>query len=88
MEYWESIFQKDIYECKYEVLVNNFEKESKNILDYCNLTWDKNVLRYFENKRRVFTVSSAQVREKIYTSSIDSWMNYKDELGVFLNNLE
>ena len=88
MEYWKSIFQKDIYECKYEFLVNNLEKESKNILDYCNLTWDKNVLRYFENKRRVFTVSSAQIREKIYTSSIDSWMNYKDDLGNYFNSLE
>ncbi|MFL2815102.1 MAG: sulfotransferase [Candidatus Puniceispirillales bacterium] len=88
MEHWKSIFQKDIYECKYEVLVNNFENESKNILDYCNLTWDKNVLRYFENKRRVFTVSSAQVREKIYKSSINSWINYKDDLGNFFKTLK
>ena len=88
MEYWKSIFQKDIYECKYEVLVNNLEKESKNILDYCNLTWDKNVLRYYENKRRVFTVSSAQVREKIYKNSINSWINYKDDLGNYFKSLE
>ncbi len=88
MEHWKSIFQKDIYECKYEVLVNNFEKESKNILDYCSLSWDKNVLRYFENKRRVFTVSSTQIREKIYKSSINSWMNYKNDLGNYFNNLK
>ena len=87
MEYWKTIFRKDIYECKYEVLVNSFEKESKNILDYCNLSWDNNVLRYFENKRRVFTVSSTQIRKKIYKSSINSWMNYEDDLGKFFDGL-
>ena len=87
MKHWKSIFQNDIYECKYEVLVSNFEKESKSILDYCNLSWDRNVLRYFENKRRVFTVSSTQIREKIYKSSINSWINYKDDLGKYLDSL-
>ena len=88
MNHWKSIFQNDIYECKYEALVNSFEKESKNILNYCNLLWDKNVLRYFENKRRVYTVSSTQIRKKIYRSSINSWINYKDDLKKYFNSLK
>ena len=68
-------------------LVNNFKNETKNILDYCNLSWDKNVLRYFENNRRVFTVSATQIREKIYKNSINSWTNYKDDIGNYFDSL-
>ena len=79
----ESINNREIY-----ISHGVIKTESKNILGYCNLTWDKNVLRYFENKRRVITVSSAQVREKIYKSSLNSWINYKDDLGNFFKSLK
>ena len=64
MKKWNNILGKEIYECEYENLVNNFENEVKKLLEFCKINWDKNVLNYFNNKRRVLTVSSAQIREK------------------------
>jgi tetratricopeptide (TPR) repeat protein len=88
MKIWKKLFNDEIYECKYEDLVDDYESESKNILNFCDLAWDNNVINYFNNKRKVLTVSSAQVREKIYNSSINSWINYKDQLEPYLRDLK
>ena len=82
-----NILGKEIYECSYENLVYNFENEVKKLLDFCKINWDKNVLNYFNNKRRVLTVSSAQIRESVYNSSINSWLNYKKDLEKHFEKL-
>ena len=88
MKIWKKLFNDEIYECKYEDLVNDYETESKNIVEFCGLEWDNNVINYFNNKRKVLTVSSAQIREKIYNSSINSWVNYKDKLEPYFRELK
>ena len=87
MKKWNNILGKEIYECSYENLVYNFENEVKKLLDFCKINWDKNVLNYFNNKRRVLTVSSAQIRESVYNSSINSWLNYKKDLEKHFKKL-
>ena len=87
MKKWNNILGKEIYECSYENLVYNFENEVKKLLDFCKINWDKNVLNYFNNKRRVLTVSSAQIRESVYKSSINSWLNYKKDLEKHFEKL-
>ena len=84
MRNWQNIFKKEIYNCNYEKLVNNLEDETRKVLSFCELKWEENVLNFNKNKRRVMTVSSTQIREKIYKKSINSWKNYKNELqGLF-----
>ena len=87
MKKWNSVFGKEIYECSYENLVYNFESEVKKLLNFCKINWNKNVLNYFNNKRRVLTVSSAQIREKVYISSVNSWLNYKKDLEKHFEKL-
>ena len=36
-------------------------------------------------KKPIRTASDAQAREKIYSSSIDSWRNYENNLKKFFN---
>ena len=86
MKKWNNILGKEIYECSYENLVYNFENEVKKLLEFCKINWDKNVLNYYNNKRRVLTVSSAQIRESVYNSSINSWLNYKKDLEKHFKN--
>ena len=84
MKNWKKIFKTEIYNCNYEKLVDNLEDETRKVLSFCELKWEENVLNFNKNKRRVMTVSSTQVREKIYKKSINSWKNYKKELqGLF-----
>ena len=87
MKNWQKLFKNEIYNCNYEKLVNNLEDETRKVLSYCELKWDENVLNFHKNKRRVMTVSSAQIREKIYRKSINSWKNYKKELRSLFEKL-
>ncbi len=80
MEYWNKKFDKDIYNLSYERLVGDQEKETKQLLEFCNLDWDKNCLKPHKNRSKVATASLAQVRTPVYKSSIKKWENYSGYL--------
>ncbi len=58
------------------------------LLDYCNLEWHENCLRYFESGRAVLTASAVQVRQPINTKSVGLWERYKEGLQPLLSVLE
>ena len=87
MKYWESILPKFIYNIKYENVIKNPEKEIRLILEKCNLNWDSNCLKFYNNKRPIKTASNNQARKQIYTTSINSWKNYENELTNFFKDL-
>ena len=80
MNYWNKKFPKEIYNLKYENLVNQSETEIKSILNFCNLEWDESCLEPQKNKKIVATASLAQVRSPIYKSSVRNWENFKSDL--------
>ena len=88
MEFWKQLLPDFIYDISYEKLVENQEFESKKLLDFCNLDWDKNCLTFYRNKRGIVTASFAQARKPIYKNSVKSWQNYKNELLPMFKILE
>ena len=72
---------------KYENIVNNTENEIKKLLNFCNLEWDENCLKFYNNKSTIKTLSVNQARKKVYSSSIDSFMNFKTISGNLFKNL-
>jgi len=88
MKFWKQLLPDFIYDISYEKLVENQESESKKLLDYCNLDWDKNCLAFYKNKRGIITASFAQARKPIYKSSVKSWQKYETELLPLLKILE
>ena len=88
MEFWKQLLPDFIYDISYEKLVENQEFESKKLLDFCNLDWDKNCLTFYKNKRGIITVSFAQVRKPIYKNSVKSWQKYENELSPLFKILE
>ena len=64
MDFWHQLFPGKIYDMCYEDLTINQEEETRKLLQYCELDWDKNCLSFHKNKRTVKTASSVQVREK------------------------
>ena len=77
MNYWEEIIPDFIINIKYEELVNDPVSKIKSLIESCDLTWDIKCLDYYKNSRPIKTTSLIQARKKMYTSSIDSWFNYK-----------
>ena len=88
MEFWKQLLPDFIYDISYEKLVENQEFESRKLLDFCDLAWDKNCLTFYKNKRGIITASFAQTRKPIYKNSVKSWQKYKDELLPLFKILE
>ena len=87
MKYWNNLLPDFIYNLKYENLVSNFDSETKNLLNFCNLEWSDDCLNFHTNKRIIKTASDVQARNKLYSSSINSWRNYKNHLDKYFTKL-
>ena len=78
--FWKSLFPNDIYDLKYENLVNNTKEEVKKLLKFCSLEWDENCLQHHKNKRVIKTISFNQARKPIYNTSLKSYNGYETYL--------
>ena len=86
INFWNLKFKGEIYNIKYENLVNNSEKEIKSLIEYCKLEWDENCLNHHKNYRPVKTLSLNQVNKPIYSTSIKSSNNYKNYLSKIFSS--
>ena len=86
MTFWHDLFPNKIYDLNYEELTVNQEEETKKLLVHCDLEWDKNCLEFYKNDRVVKTMSTLQVREKIYQGSSENWKNYDNFLKPMIRN--
>lgn len=88
MEHWRRILPADSWlEINYEDITENIEREAKKLISYCTLTWDPACLAFYEAKRQVRTASFLQVRQPIYTSSVNRWRHFENELTPLINIL-
>ena len=69
-----------IFEINYDELTENFETETRSMLDKINLPWDTKCLTPHLNQRSVRTASQQQVRRKVYKGSSKVWKNYQEML--------
>jgi tetratricopeptide (TPR) repeat protein len=76
------------FEVQYEDLIHNTEEVSRKMIDYCDLEWDEQCLRYYESDQIVRTASYEQARQPIYTSSIEKWKHYESHLQPLLDALD
>ena len=67
-------------EVEYEELVSNQEHETRRLIAALGLEFEEACLHFEKNIAAVATASSAQVREKAHTRSIDKWQQYADHL--------
>ena len=87
MTFWHELFPNKIYDISYEDLTTNQEKETRKLLEYCELDWDENCLNFYANKRTVKTASSLQVKEKMYQGSSEIWKKYEPQLKPLIKTL-
>ena len=80
MKFWNNKIT-DIINLNYEDVVKDTKNEIIKILQHCNLDYEEECLEFYKNKRAVHTASSSQVREKMYTSSINRSKPYIDYMN-------
>ena len=85
MKFWEGTLSERIYDLDYELLVENQENETYQLINYLGLDWDERCLSPQNNTRGVITASNTQIREKIYQGSSQEWKKYKPFLDGVLD---
>jgi len=82
IDFWKNLFPNQIYDLKYENLVDNTRTEVEKLLKFCSLEWDDKCLNHQKNKRVIKTISYNQARKPIYNSSVKSFKGYEDYISV------
>ena len=78
------IYPNFIYNLEYEKLVNSPEEESKKIMKFCELPWDKKCLEFYKRKDLISkTASNIQIRRAVYKHSVDKYIPYKKLLDKY-----
>ena len=81
MAHWREALPLPLFEVAYEELIADQERVSRELIAFCGLEWDDACLRFHETDRHVRTASYWQVRQPIYSSSVERWRNYEEHLA-------
>lgn len=80
MQHWYSALPGTIHTVVYEELVVDVEGETRRLLEHCELEWQPECLRFYENKEASTTASTSQVRQPVYKSSVAKWRRFESQL--------
>lgn len=78
--FWREHAPDAFIEVHYEDIISDQDGQTRRMLEYCGLPWDDACLNFHENKRAVKTLSTAQVRQPLYSSSVGAWKRYETDL--------
>ena len=81
MNHWHNVYGKDIYTVHYDNVINETEETIRELIDYCELPFEKECLEFYNSSRPVKTPSAEQVRQPIYKSGLNYWKNYEKHLS-------
>ena len=88
IKFWNKKIPNSILNINYEDIINNNSATTEKILNFCDLKWEDQCLRFYENKRAIRTVSSAQARRPLYKDSVKAYENYQIYLDKFYKELD
>ncbi len=78
--FWRDKLPGGFYEIQYEDLIDNTQDEVRKLLSFCGLEWEDQCLSFHETRRKVATLSVAQVRQPIYKTSQAAWKRHEADL--------
>jgi tetratricopeptide (TPR) repeat protein len=88
MDHWHQVLPGRILDVQYEDVVGDLDGQVRRILQFCDLPFEDACLSFHETDRAVKTASSEQVRQPIYSSSVNLWKHYESHLGELIEVLE
>jgi len=72
------------YDLQFEDIINSPEKESKKLMEFCDLPWDEKCLKFYERKDIISkTASNTQIRGGIYKHAANKYLPYKKILEKY-----
>ena len=88
MSLWKTTLNDEIYDATYENFISNPEDEIKNLLNFCELNFEKECLNFYKNKRPIKTVSAVQARQPLYNKSVNSYKNYENYMKDIFQEID
>ncbi len=80
MNHWDKVLPGRVLRVQYEEMVAAPETQIRRLLNYCELSFEEQCLKFHETERAVRTPSSEQVRQPIYTGSLKQWRHFEAHL--------
>ncbi len=81
---FDKMYPNYIYDLEFEKLVNSPEEESKKLMKFCELIWDKKCLEFYKRRDLISkTTSNIQIRKAIYKHSREKYLPYKKLLAEY-----
>jgi Flp pilus assembly protein TadD len=84
MAHWQSALPLQTLELQYEALVEDLETQARRLIAFLDAPWSDRCLDFHRNDRAVQTPSRWQVRQPIYTRSVERWRSYASHLEDLL----
>lgn len=80
MAHWKKVLPNHIHTISYEHLTSDFTAQTNALLDYCDLSRQKACFDFQHNAAPSTTASAAQVRQPVYSSSVNKWKQVSKQL--------
>jgi len=77
MDHWDAALPGRVHRVQYEEMVADTEAQIRRLLDYCELEFEEQCLRFYETERSIRTPSAEQVRKPIYKEGMEQWRNFE-----------
>jgi hypothetical protein len=88
VDHWRDVLPGRVIDVSYEALVQDPETQIRWLVtEACGLKWDPACLDFHTTSRPVTTASASQVRQPIFTTSLQRWRRYERHLGPLLEAL-
>ncbi len=81
MAHWHQLMPGLILDVSYESVVADPELQARRLITHCELEWEPDCMDFHKSKAASTTASPVQVRQPVYSSSIQKWRHYEDQLA-------
>lgn len=88
MRHWSETLPGAILDLQYEDLVADPDQQIHRLLEFCGLDWEEACLDFHTHTAPATTASAAQVRRRLYSTSVGQWRNYATQLAPLREQLK
>jgi tetratricopeptide (TPR) repeat protein len=87
MDHWREVLPRPMHEMEYEATTAEPEPRIRALIGFLGLPWDDACLAHNKAKTTVTTLSSWQVRQPLYRTSVKRWKRFEKHLAPLIDAL-